>query len=60
MHTSCLVRMTSWRLFRLALSVYGRVSCSVKEVFILQDYHLFVNVFYFYLFLEQYVFPWPT
>ena len=35
MHTSCLVRMTSWRLFRLALSVYGRVSCSVKEVYIL-------------------------
>ena len=34
-HTSCLDRMTSRRLFRLALSVYGRVFYSVEEHLIL-------------------------
>ena len=34
-HTSCLDRMTSRRLFRLALSVYGRVFYCVEELLIL-------------------------
>ena len=34
-HTSCLDRMTSRLLFRLALSVYGRVFYCVEECLIL-------------------------
>ena len=61
-HTSCLDRMTSSRLFRLARGVYRRVLQRVfqREVFLrkLQTFILFSTVKNFYCFWSSYGVSW--